>query len=90
MHGTVVAAVRRIQVDQELDVEASHLPLQDVGDGVPLVLFMLPLPTRDVGTPEEEVNNNHHCSLNSCSPFHVTSRGLMSLLPHINAAMPPV
>lgn len=54
VHGAVVAAERRIQVDEELDVEASHLPLQDVGDGLPLVLLMLPLSAGDVGTSEEE------------------------------------
>lgn len=55
MHGAVIAAERRIQVDEELDVEASHLPLQDVGDGLPLVLLVLPLPPGDVGTPEEDM-----------------------------------
>ena len=51
MHRAIVAAIRRIQVYQELDIQASHLSLQDVGDGLPLVLLMLPLPPRDVGTP---------------------------------------
>lgn len=58
VHGAVVAAVRRVEVDEELDVEASDLPLQDVGDGLPLVLLVLPLPAGDVWTPEEETNLN--------------------------------
>lgn len=56
VHGAVVAAVRRIQVDEELDVEARHLPLQDVGDGLPLVLLVFPLPAGDVGATEEETD----------------------------------
>ena len=58
MHGAVVAAEGRVQVDQELDVEAGHLPLQDVGDGLPLVFFVLPLPPGDVGAPEERNTSN--------------------------------
>lgn len=54
MHGAVVAAECRVQVDHELDVEARHLPLQDVGDGLPLIVLVLPLSARDVGTAVEE------------------------------------
>lgn len=54
MHGAVVAAECRVQVDQELDVEARYLPLQDVGDGLPLVFLVLPLPPADVGPPGEQ------------------------------------
>lgn len=54
MHGAVVAAECRVQVDHELDVEARHLPLQDVGDGLPLIVLVLPLPARDAGTAVEE------------------------------------
>lgn len=63
VHGAVVAAVQRIQVDQELDVKASHLSLKDVGDGVPLIVFVFPLPARDVGTSEEmrKFINKRHC-----------------------------
>lgn len=60
VHRAVVAAVRRIQVDQELDIQASHLPLQDVGDGLPLILLVLPLSAGDVWTAEEETDDVHH------------------------------
>ena len=54
MHGPVVAAERRVQADQELHVEAGHLALQDVGDGLTLVLLRLPLAARDAGAPAEQ------------------------------------
>lgn len=57
VHRAVVAAVRRIQVDQELDVQASHLPLQDVGDDLTFVLLVLPLSAGDVWTAEEETDD---------------------------------
>lgn len=49
--GAVVAAVGRVQVHQELGVQPGHLPLQDVGDGLPLVLLKLPLPRGHRGGP---------------------------------------
>lgn len=55
VHGAIVAAVRGVEVDEELDVEACHLALQDVGDRLPLVLFVLPLAPGDVRAPEEDV-----------------------------------
>lgn len=50
----VVAALGRVQVDQELDVEAGHLALQDVGDALALVILVLPLPAADVWTTGEQ------------------------------------
>lgn len=73
VHGAVVAAERRIQVDEELDVEASHLSLQDVGDGLPLVLLVLPLPPGDVGTPEEQTHSVHICHSNCTDSCVLTS-----------------
>lgn len=49
MNGPVVAAVGGVQVDQELGVQAGHLPLQDVGDALALLLLLLPLAAADVG-----------------------------------------
>lgn len=49
----VVAALGRVQVDQELDVQTGHLPLQDVGDALALLVLVLPLPAADVGTTED-------------------------------------
>lgn len=54
VHGAVVAAVRGVEVDEELDVEARHLALQDVGDRLPLVVLVLPLAPGDVRAPEED------------------------------------
>lgn len=62
VHSAVVAAVGRIQVNQELDVQARHLPLQDVGDGLPLILLMLPLSAGDVGTAEDDTDDVQHAS----------------------------
>lgn len=54
VHGAVVAAVRGVEVDEELDVEARHLALQDIGDRLPLVVLVLPLAPGDVRAPEED------------------------------------
>lgn len=53
MNRPVVAALGRVQVDQELDVQTGHLPLQDVGDALALLVLVLPLPAADVGTTED-------------------------------------
>lgn len=62
----VGAALGRIQVDQELDVQASHLPLQDVGDALALLVLVLPLPAADVGTTEDRETAYKASSLASC------------------------
>lgn len=54
MHGAIVAAEGRVQVDHEPDVKARHLPLQNIGDGLPLIVLVLPLPAGDVGAAVEE------------------------------------
>lgn len=53
VHRPVVAALGRVQVDQELDVQTGHLPLQDVGDALALLVLLLPLPAADAGTTED-------------------------------------
>lgn len=62
----VGAALGRIQVDQELDVQASHLPLQDVGDALALLVLVLPLSAADVGTTEDRETAYKASSLASC------------------------
>ena len=54
VHCAVVAAEGRVQADQELHVQACHLALQDVGNGLPLVLIRLPLTACDAGAPSEQ------------------------------------
>lgn len=53
MHSAIVTAERGVQVDQELGIKTGHLPLQDVGDGLTVILLMFPLPGRDDGAPVE-------------------------------------
>ena len=81
VHSAGVAAEGRVQADQELHVQASHLALQDVGDGLPLVLVRLPLTTGDAGAPSEHrtgiitfTQYNYSIVMISLSYVHGTSR----------------
>lgn len=59
VHRPVVAAVGRVQVHQELDVEPSNLSLKDVWDGLTLVFLVLPLPPGEVWRPKNKYQNHN-------------------------------